>query len=312
MAASLTVVEGFSACVDSRASAHQRRNLQVNPDGHVAARLRAHQWGRITNLLRSGKEAAVKMKARTFFAAALLGMIPVVAWGAAGGQVAGPPSGIAVPAGTCTSTFELQWRGYFRTPESDGRPGYKFYMLGVDALCRHDLAHAIHLFKLAGSWGYKPAEYTLGVMYLRGAGVTADLPLGAAWMELAAASGIPQYVKVRDLVVKLLTPAQLAQMKQGLEQLEPTYGAAALKRARWQWTLARNAITGSHLGHPVSSAMSGMGVPMREYYRALQENNDPYPSLDRFLTGSVTVGSLEQLGSDGNANAGSAKPAPAR
>ncbi|MGH8215766.1 MAG: hypothetical protein ACREPZ_08740 [Rhodanobacteraceae bacterium] len=260
------------------------------------------------------------MKTRTFFAAALLEMIPVVTCGVAQAQPANPSNGIAVPAGTCTSAFESQWRGSFRVPVSDGRPGYKFYALGVDALCRHDLAHAIHLFKVAGSWGYKPAEYTLGVMYLRGAGVTADLPLGAAWMELAAASGIPQYVKVRDLVIKLSTPAQLAQMKQRHEQMEPTYGTAALSRARWQWTLAKNAITGSHQGHPMSGVsmeipsvfggmQTGMGTPILDL-RTLQENDDPYPALDRFLTGSVTVGSLEQLGADGNAKTGSAKPAP--
>jgi hypothetical protein len=252
---------------------------------------------------------------------ALVGTIPAATSGLAQAQSANMP-GIEVPAATCTSAFELQWRGRFRTPVSDGRPGYKFYALGVDALCRHDVAHAIHLFKVAGSWGYRPAEYSLAVIFLRGAGVTADLPLGAAWMELAAASGIPQYVKARDLVAKLLTPTQRAQMKQRLEQLEPTYGAVALRRARWQWTLATNAITGSHLGHPVSpvsmqipSVFGGMGtgmaVPMLDI-RVLQENDDPYPVLDRFLTGSVTVGSLEQLGADGKTKDDDAKPAPAQ
>jgi hypothetical protein len=258
-----------------------------------------------------------------FLVAVVLGAFAAPTPGAAQTQPAADSNGIAVSADTCTSAFESQWRGTFRTPVSDGRPGYKFYALGVDALCRHDLAKAIHLFKVAGSWGYKPAEYSLGVMYLRGAGVTADLPLGAAWMELAAASGIPQYVKVRDLVVKLLTSTQLAQMKQRHEQLEPTYGAAALSRARWQWKLATNAVTGSHQGHPMSGVTmqipsvfggmgTGMGTPMLGL-RTLQENDDPYPALDRFLTGSVTVGSLEQLGTDGNANAdGATKPAPAR
>jgi hypothetical protein len=248
-------------------------------------------------------------------------MILAVTCGVAQAQPANSP-GVAVPAATCTAAFESQWRGSFRTPVSDGRPGYKFYVLGVDDLCRHDLAKAIHLFKVAGSWGYRPAEYSLAVIFLRGAGVTADLPLGAAWMELAAASGIPQYVKARDLVAKLLTPTQRAQMKQRLEQLEPTYGAVALRRARWQWTLATNAITGSHLGHPVSpvsmqipSVFGGMGtgmaVPMLDI-RVLQENDDPYPVLDRFLTGSVTVGSLEQLGADGKTKDDDAKPAPAQ
>lgn len=210
-------------------------------------------------------------------------------------------SGIAVSPETCTSAFLLQWRGYFRTPESDGRPGYKFYALGVDALCRHDYANAIHLFKVAGSWGYKPAEYTLAVMYFRGAGVPADRPLGAAWMELAAASGIPQYVRAQGVMTKVLEPVEVALMEQLHDQLEPTYGAAALRRASWQWKLAGIAETGSHLGHPMAPLISDISPLLSEYYRVIQENNDPYPGLDGFLTGRTTVGPLKQIGTKGNA-----------
>lgn len=260
------------------------------------------------------------LKTRSFLGAVLLGTTVALMSGEMLAQPVTASEGVAVPADTCTSAFLLQWRGYFRTPVSDGRPGYKFYVLGVDALCRHDYANAIHLFKIAGSWGYKPAEYSLGVMYFRGGGVPADRPLGATWMELAAASGIPQYVKVRDLMIKLLTTREVAQMQQWRDRLEPTYGAISLRRARWQWSLAKNAITGSHLGHPMSRVgieiplASGlmpdvsMATPMLAYYRALQQSDDPYRELDRFLTGSVTVGSLHQLGTGSK---GAAKPAKA-
>lgn len=63
----------------------------------------------------------------TFLGAALLGTVSTLMSMVAQARSANAPNGIAVPAGTCTSAFELQWRGYLRTPESDGRPGYKFF-----------------------------------------------------------------------------------------------------------------------------------------------------------------------------------------
>jgi hypothetical protein len=41
------------------------------------------------------------------------------------------------------------------------------------------------------------------------------------------------------------------------------------------------------------------------YYREFEESNNPYPMRD-YLTGSVSVGSLEQM--TGSADTGSAKP----
>lgn len=239
-------------------------------------------------------------------AAASFGIAAALTTGPALARSASASSGIAVSPETCTSAFLLQWRGYFRTPESDGRPGYKFYALGVDALCRHHYTDARHLFKVAGSWGYKPAEYTLAVMYFRGAGVPADRPLGAAWMELAAASGIPQYIQAQRVMMKVLEPAEVALVEQLHDQLEPTYGAAALRRASWQWKLADAAETGSHLGHPMAPLISDISPLLSEYYRVMQENDDPYPGLDGFLTGRTTVGPLKQIGTNGEA--GGAKP----
>ncbi len=214
-------------------------------------------------------------------------------------QPGGSTGKITVPSETCTAAFQLQWHGYFRTPESDGRPGYKFYALGVDSLCRHELKGALHLFRLAGSWGYKPAEYTLGVLYFRGATGTANRPLGAAWMQLAADTGIPTYVKARDLVARVLTADEIAQRDQWHEKLESTYGAAAQRRAKWQWKLARNAEIGSHLGHPmapVTTLYSDTGPLLAQYYRRMHETDDPYAGIDGFLTGRATVGPLQQVG----------------
>lgn len=58
--------------------------------------------------------------------------------------------------------------------------------------------------------------------------------------------------------------------------------------------------------------MSALGWPLLDYYRALHESDDPYPNLDNFLTGRVSVMPLEQLGTNDNGNAEPAKPAPAQ
>ncbi|MGH8184470.1 MAG: tetratricopeptide repeat protein, partial [Rhodanobacteraceae bacterium] len=40
----------------------------------------------------------------------------------------------------------------FNTPESDGRPGVKFFTYGVQAFRKGDYAHAIDMYKVAASW----------------------------------------------------------------------------------------------------------------------------------------------------------------
>lgn len=251
------------------------------------------------------------VKTWTFLGVALLGSFPILVSGAAQAQL---PQTVSVSAATCTAAYRTQWSGYFRLPTSDGRPGYKYYVLGVWALCRHDYAHAINMFKVAGSWGYKPAEYSLGIMYFRGSGTRVDRPLGAAWMALAAEQGPAPYAKVRDLMVGHLAGDELAQMEQWHDELAPAYGELGVRRAFRQWGLAYKAATGSHLGHPggplsIASIGDGgtlmFGGSMYPYYREFEESNNPYPMRD-YLTGSVSVGSLEQM--TGRANAESAKP----
>lgn len=208
-------------------------------------------------------------KDRFLVAAVLLGSIVFCSIANAGPTSA--PRGISVSRETCTAAFLLRWRGYFRLPESDGHPGYKSCALGVDALCRHEHTNAIHLFKVAGSRGYAPAEYSVGIMYFRGAGVSVNRPLGAAWMTLAAARGVPQYTRTRDLMLELLTPGELAQVNQLRERLEPTYGAVALRRARWQRVQVTNMATGSHPDHPAAPLRSGITPMLSRYYRVMQE-----------------------------------------
>ena len=57
-------------------------------------------------------------------------------------------------------------------PEDDARPGEYYFMRGVEAFRGKDYEHAIKMYEVAASWGYKNAQYNLGVMYARGQGMT--------------------------------------------------------------------------------------------------------------------------------------------
>jgi len=53
-------------------------------------------------------------------------------------------------------------------------------------------AKAVELFERAAAVGHARAQINLGILYLRGQGVTRDLVQARAWLEKAAASGDPQ------------------------------------------------------------------------------------------------------------------------
>jgi TPR repeat protein len=217
--------------------------------------------------------------------------------------------------------------GNFNTPESDGRPGIKFFTLGVQVFRKGDYRHAIDMYKVAASWAYKPAEYNLGVMFFKGQGVPADRPLGAAWMVLAAERGNAEYVKARDLMVTLLSKVEFARTDVLWGKLKQTYGdKVALRRAKAQWAYVRMHQTGARVGGatgelsigvldtghtPVS--LSASGQPIRTVstaaavlqggsidgsvaYRQFQQSDNPYsPTFLKHHIGTVWVEPLRPV-----------------
>ena len=65
------------------------------------------------------------------------------------------------------------------------------YALGLAGTPRND-SRAVELFEKAAAAGNARAQLNLGILYLRGQGVTADLIQARAWLEKAAAGGDPQ------------------------------------------------------------------------------------------------------------------------
>lgn len=234
------------------------------------------------------------------------------------GTLAAPDYGSGASAGNLSDE-------HFNTPESDGRPGVKFFAYGVQAFRKGDYRHAVDMYKVAAAWAYKPAEYNLGVMYFKGEGVPVDRARGAAWMVLAAERGDPQYARARDLMVTVLTDAQFKRTDEIWNALKPTYGdAVALRRAKAQWVWARSQKTGSRVGGAVGELMVGAydtgGAPVESArsgkaqafaagfgfmqggsidgaiaYQQFTQSDNPYAPSFRHHAGTVTVEPLQPI-----------------
>ena len=177
----------------------------------------------------------------------------------------------------------------FNTPESRGRPGIYFFDLGARAAKHRDYTHAIAMYKVAASWAYKPAQYNLGVMYLRGQGTPIDLPRALAWMALAAERKDPQYVKALELVNRQLDDTQFKQANVIFGELLPTYGdKVALTRAKSRWREVLASATGSRVG---SSA-----EPLRVGTIAGAPNHLSSPNYDVHDGGHTSVAGAEVAG----------------
>lgn len=214
-------------------------------------------------------------------------------------------------------------------PVADARPGQYYFDLGVQASRKKDYGHAISMYEVAASWAYKPAEYNLAVMYVRGEGVPANLPRAMAWMSLAAERNETIYVKARDLIQTHLTPDQRKQAEAMRAQLLPTYGdAVALNRAKSRWREVRASATGSRVGSAASpvevgGTMPDSYMPSPYYdvhdnkhvsttgseiagarqtdgavaYQQLRTTNNPYdPKFEQHaVSGTVSVGAMQAL-----------------
>jgi TPR repeat protein len=280
------------------------------------------------------------------FAAALTGVLSLGLGQSALAQDLASSTRLTAPEyGSGTTAGSLS-NGNFNTPESDARPGVKFFALGVEAFQKGDYKHAIDMYKVAASWAYKPAEYNLGVMYFKGQGVSVDRALGAAWMVLAAERGDPQYVKARDLMITLLNKAEFAHTDELWGRLKKTYGdEVALRRAKAQWAWVKTHQTGTRVGgavgvlhvgapsgfqhspappnavmanarHGWMNVLQGNSIDGSVAYRQFQQSDNPYsPIFLKNRKGSVSVEPLQPVKPAHDADkrgGGPDRPAPSR
>lgn len=171
-------------------------------------------------------------------------------------------------------------------------------MRGAEAFRAGDYAHAVRMYEAASSWGYKNAQYNLGVMYARGQGVDVDLPRAMAWMALAAERNDKQYVAARELVYSLLDKAQWDRANELWRELKLTYSdAVALPRAKARWAEVRQGMTGSHvgsIGHLDVGAPSG--APSAARVSALADAPEHQPASSVRVVGKVSAGAIPSGG----------------
>ena len=72
-------------------------------------------------------------------------------------------------------------------------------------------AEAVRWYKLAAAQGHAEAQSSLGQMYAIGHGVLQDYTRAHMWFNLAAVKSESNAIKNRDLIVKLMTPQQIAE-----------------------------------------------------------------------------------------------------
>jgi len=82
------------------------------------------------------------------------------------------------------------------------------YDNGIDV--PQDYAEAVKWYRLAAEQGNANSQHNMGVLYGNGNGVPQDYIQGHMWFNLAAAKGSQIGRDNRDVIAKLMTPAQIA------------------------------------------------------------------------------------------------------
>jgi TPR repeat protein len=89
------------------------------------------------------------------------------------------------------------------------------------AIKRHDYATALRLIRPLADQGDANAQYILGVFYNNGLGVPQDYVRAYMWLNLAATQGRERAATFRDLVARLMTPAQIAEAQKLAREWKP-------------------------------------------------------------------------------------------
>ena len=90
------------------------------------------------------------------------------------------------------------------------------------AIKRRDYATAVRLIRPLAEQGDANAQYNLGVFYDNGLDVPQDRVSAYMWFSLSAAQGKEGAATFRDLIARLMTPAQIAEAQKLAREWKPT------------------------------------------------------------------------------------------
>jgi TPR repeat protein len=114
---------------------------------------------------------------------------------------------------------------WYRKAADQGHPGAQW---ALGTMYQDGLGDVPRAFEAAASWyrkaadqGLALAQYDLGTMYAKGQGVPQDYVSALMWYSLAAAKGLTDAAKERDMVAAQMTPAQIAEAQRLAREWKP-------------------------------------------------------------------------------------------
>ena len=88
-------------------------------------------------------------------------------------------------------------------------------------------AESVEQIRAKAEQGDATAQFNLGVMYRKGQGVQQDYSQAYMWINLAATQGLEKSIKLRDALVKKLTPSQIEEGQKLAREWMATHPQAA-------------------------------------------------------------------------------------
>ena len=114
---------------------------------------------------------------------------------------------------------------WYRKAADQGHPGAQW---SLGTMYQDGLGDVPRAFAAAASWyrkaadqGHVLAQYDLGTMYAKGQGVPQDYVSAHMWYSLAAAKGLTDAAKERDMVASQMTAAQIAEAQRLASEWKP-------------------------------------------------------------------------------------------
>jgi uncharacterized protein len=114
---------------------------------------------------------------------------------------------------------------WYRKAADQGHPGAQW---SLGTMYQDGLGDVPRAFAAAASWyrkaadqGHPFAQYDLGTMYAKGQGVPQDYVSAHMWYSLAAAKGLTDAAKERDMVASQMTAAQIAEAQRLASEWKP-------------------------------------------------------------------------------------------
>ena len=114
---------------------------------------------------------------------------------------------------------------WYRKAADQGHPGAQW---SLGTMYQDGLGDVPRAFEAAASWyrkaadqGHVLAQYDLGTIYAKGQGVPQDYVSAHMWYSLAAAKGLTDAAKERDMVASQMTAAQIAEAQRLASEWKP-------------------------------------------------------------------------------------------